>query len=648
MLLPIAASGQLNTDHTLQVGRNALYFSDYLLSIQYFNQVIDAKPYLAEPYFLRAVAKYNLEDFAGAETDARKAVEINPFLPDAWEVRGVASQCVGNHVAAIGYYDRALELLPHNRQLLFNKALAQEAADLFADADSTYAELLSNYPRFDDGFLGRAQLNLHRGDTIAAREDLNKALSLNDKSVGALSLRAALSREEPAKALADMERAVTLQPDRAFLRVNRAVARYNANDLNGAIDDLDYVLEQEPMNYEALFNRAMLRAELQDNDRALVDLTRALQLRPGDLRARFNRAMVYAAKGEYISALADANEVVDAYPEMFAAYALRAQILSDIGDEDAARKDYRRASQIAHRAPASDGAETPERADGAEQPSTEEVVNRFKALQTAESDDAEFAQNFNTRGMNGRVQNRRAAVEMLPIYQLTYYTADGSGAYDREIDELNAARVLPFVVFLSNNLPAMTRQADLDRHFESIQRLGALISRGDARPIDRFARAMDYVTLKDYSASLGDLNAVIASQPDFAPAYLMRSAVRYRLQEAGLGRVVVDGDAEALKAESAMVLEQILADLDRALELNPRMAAAHYNRGVILLRLNAWADAIEAFTRAIEIDPGFGAAYYNRGFAHFSRGNRDDAVADISRAGQLGIHAAYPLLKQMQ
>ncbi len=647
-LLPFAASGQLNTDHTLQVGRNALYFSDYLLSIQYFNQVIDAKPYLAEPYFLRAVAKYNLEDFAGAEADARKAIEINPFLPNAWEVRGVASQCLGNHVAAIGYYDRALEQLPHNRELLFNKALAQEAADLFTGADSTYARLLSLYPRFDDGYLGRAQLSLHRGDTIAARADLDKALSLNDKSVSALSLRAALSRDNPAAALADMERAVTLQPDKTFLRVNRAVARYNANDLNGAIDDLDYVLEQEPMNYEALFNRAMLRAELQDNDRALVDLNRALQLRPNDLRARFNRAVVYASKGEYAGALTDANAVVEAYPEMFAAYALRAQIYNDLGDDAAARKDYRRASQIAHSVPASDKSDGPDMSDGSERPSAEEVINRFKTLQTAESDESDLAQNFNTPGMHGLVQNRRTAVEMLPIYQLTYYTADGSGAYDREIDELNAARVLPFVVFLSNNLPSMTRQEDLDRHFESIQRLGALIAGGEARPIDRFARAMDYVTLKDYASSLSDLNAVIDARPDFAPAYLMRSAVRYRLQESGLGRVVVEGDAEALNAESALVLEQILADLDRALELNPRMAAAHYNRGVILMRLDAWADAIDAFTRSIETDPGFGAAYYNRGFAQFSRGNRDAAVADISRAGQLGIHAAYPLLKQMQ
>ena len=47
---------QINTDRMMSVGRTALYFDDYVLSIQYFNQVINAKPYLAEPYFYRAVA----------------------------------------------------------------------------------------------------------------------------------------------------------------------------------------------------------------------------------------------------------------------------------------------------------------------------------------------------------------------------------------------------------------------------------------------------------------------------------------------------------------------------------------------------------------------------------------------------------------
>ena len=88
----ITAHAQINTDQVLNIGRNALYFEDYILSIQYFNQVIAAKPYLAEPYFFRAVAKINLEDYRGAEEDATLCIDRNPFITDAYQVRGVARQ----------------------------------------------------------------------------------------------------------------------------------------------------------------------------------------------------------------------------------------------------------------------------------------------------------------------------------------------------------------------------------------------------------------------------------------------------------------------------------------------------------------------------------------------------------------------------
>ena len=38
-LCSLAMFAQINTDRVLTIGRNALYFEDYVLSIQYFNQV---------------------------------------------------------------------------------------------------------------------------------------------------------------------------------------------------------------------------------------------------------------------------------------------------------------------------------------------------------------------------------------------------------------------------------------------------------------------------------------------------------------------------------------------------------------------------------------------------------------------------------
>ena len=63
------ALAQYNIDRLVMIGRSALYYEDYVLSIQYFNQAISAKPYLYEPWYFRGIAKYYLDDYRGAESD---------------------------------------------------------------------------------------------------------------------------------------------------------------------------------------------------------------------------------------------------------------------------------------------------------------------------------------------------------------------------------------------------------------------------------------------------------------------------------------------------------------------------------------------------------------------------------------------------
>ena len=46
LLVPMTSWAQFNTDRLVMIGRSALYYEDYVLSIQYFNQAITAKPYL--------------------------------------------------------------------------------------------------------------------------------------------------------------------------------------------------------------------------------------------------------------------------------------------------------------------------------------------------------------------------------------------------------------------------------------------------------------------------------------------------------------------------------------------------------------------------------------------------------------------------
>lgn len=656
----LSAHGQLNTDRVLTVGRNALYFEDYVLSIQYFNQVIRTKPYMAQPYLLRALAKYNLDDFEGAIADATLAIERNPFLPDAWEVRGVSRQCIGDNRSAITDYAGALQLLPHNRHLLFNMAIAQSESSDYEAADSTFAELIRLYPRFDNAYVGRAQLHLTRGDTLAANADLTRALEINANSSQALVMRSVITAQTGGDlhdALADMDQAIRLQPARTPLRINRAVIRYRLDDINGALEDFSHVIESDPMNTTALYNRALLRAELNDNDRALDDLNRVLAITPDDHRALYNRAVILAEKRDTDAALADADAVIAAYPDLDAAYSLRAHIHQLAGHTAQARNDSRKAQALmAAYKPA-------EKTDsGDSYTPADNVTARFTALLTQSTDsDTEPDQQFNNSSIRGRVQDHRGdGIDLQPIYTLSYYvegtTAENNGMLDRtvyvrDVADINDARTLRYAVYMTNALPAFTRDEEINRHFESIQRYGSILSAPSPRAIDYFGRAMDYVTIRNYAAAIEDLDKALAVTPDFAMAYFLRSVARYRQLEARKGttdEVNESVNEQTINARNRIAVEMILSDLDRATEYSPRLAPAYFNRGTLLLQMHDYAGAIDAFNKAIEIDPTLAPAYFNRGYAHFSTGNRDAATADISRAGQLGIHTGYSLLKRMQ
>ena len=81
---------QINIDRMIKIGRNALYYNDYVLSIQYFNSIIESRPTLFYPYFYRALAKFYLEDYVGATKDCTSAIDLNPYYHEAYKVRALS------------------------------------------------------------------------------------------------------------------------------------------------------------------------------------------------------------------------------------------------------------------------------------------------------------------------------------------------------------------------------------------------------------------------------------------------------------------------------------------------------------------------------------------------------------------------------
>ena len=663
VLTPSSVIAQINAEQVLRVGQNALYFEDYMLSIQYFNQAITAKPYLAQPYFMRAIAKLNLEDYLGAEEDASAAIERNPFIADAYEVRGVARQNRGLLRGAIADYDAALKLVAKSRGLLFNKALAQQELGERDSAMVSMNELLTQFPAFENGYVGRARLYLEMGDTVAAMADVDKALEINKNLANAYLIRADVaisSHKDYEKASTDLSEAIRLQPREPGLYINRAFLRYNLDDYFGAMADYDYALQLDPLNVPALFNRGLLRMEVRDYDNAIADFSRALEIDPKDYRSLYNRAWLYSEKRDIKHAMADVDSLIAAFPNLPEAFYMRSNLNRTAGQMRKAEADYNRALALAkalpagtsdiameatsHDAPDSQSAPDKRPAGGGRREedtlTPEKVAQRFTALRTVESQ-VEMEEEFNNKNIRGRVQDRSRRIELEPMFALSYYTAPTelrqSAYYLKEIDDVNATRVLRFLVQLTNDDITLDDEEKINRHFRSIEYFNSYLATHTPRAIDYFGRAMDFAMLRDYASAVSDLNRALELTPDFALGYFARGVARYMAMRAG------NGTTGAPQAE----IRAIVDDFDHAAELSPRMAFAHYNKGNVLAALGDYTSALRAFNKAIEIKPDFGEAYYNRGYVYFQLGDRDRGVANLSKAGELGVVPSYSLIKRM-
>lgn len=678
LVTAMGVHAQINTEQVVNIGRNALYFEDYILAIQYFNQAIKTKPFLAEPYFYRSVAKISLEDYRGAELDAGMAIERNPFIVDAYQVRGVARQNQGNFEAAVEDYDAGLNLMPEDKNLLINRAVCETELKNYDEAQKTFERLLQLDRRNDRAYIGLAQMNLAKADTTAALENLNKSLSLSKNNAAAYVMRAEIatrSLHDFQSAVADMDSAILLEPHYAGYFINRAYMKYNIDDYFGAMADYDYALGLDPTSTEAHFNRGLLRAEVGDNNRAISDFNYVLKKDASNFMALYNRALLHLRTRQYRNAVNDFTAILKKYPNFEAGYMARAEAKRRMGDNKGSEADLEMAIAIFRRnkthvstfdpaeievAAAVKKAEQRALNRGKDEPETaEEIMERFNTLLTVKDMNPVKPEYANRQ--RGHIQNDNIEVEPLPMFTLSYFSKDnklnGNTYYIREIGDINESRLLRGTLTLINGEHQLDEE-EIQRNFANIDYYNSLIASSKPRSIDYFARGMEYMLVKNPDAAISDADVAIAMSPQFMLAYFMRANAHYMQYRMAQARDAQNGDLQADAPDNksqamlrlrqdATTLDLMIADLDQVIKLSPKNVYAHYNKGNCYMLQGDYTSAISCYTAAIEIKPDLAEAYYNRGLMYLRMGNKEMGVADLSKAGELGVLPSYNVLKRM-
>ena len=79
-----------------------------------------------------------------------------------------------------------------------------------------------------------------------------------------------------------------------------------------------------------------------------------------------------------------------------------------------------------------------------------------------------------------------------------------------------------------------------------------------------------------------------------------------------------------------------LAGFDSILEYGEARAEDYFNRGTAHLRVAALEEAIADLTRATELDPGLAAAHLNLGIAHYRNRDAETALEHVAEAIERG------------
>jgi tetratricopeptide (TPR) repeat protein len=678
VLFVFILEAQVNTDRVLTVGRNALYFEDYVLSIRYFNQVIRSKPWIAEPYFYRAVAKLSLDDFQGAEEDCSLCIARNPFYTQAYYVRGIARQSMEMYEEAVRDYKRGLELRPNDRPMMVNLAIAYLQNKNYDEAEAAFGELINTYPKLSLGYLTRGVLYLEKGDTTLALTDLNKAVEIDPYYAPCYGNRAILLYQTGhlKEALADLNEAIRLNTRESGYYINRGLVRYEMNDLRGAMADYDQVIAMDNHNLIARFNRGLLRFQVGNYNHAIEDFDVIIEHEPDNYMAYYNRALLNMEVGEFANAIHDFNIVLEQYPNFISGYFSRAEAKRKLNDAAGADKDYWTAIGLEEN---NSRNEIIASNKGSEQDRTEEEktrrqsnknIDKFNRLVIYDKEE-EQKRKYNSE-IRGRVQDRNVRIDLEPSFVLTYYEkGDRFGEktyYDKSTESFNARKKLMWKLLITNQEAALTEE-HIAVHFASINDYSAKIEREPDNADYYFGRAIDFMLVQDFTEAIRNFDRVIELNPSYTQAYFNRAVVRYKQMEYNRSQsasTYEDLNSMSLQLGKNQPLpspvpaketrkmqddeyghEQIIMDYNVVILQNPEFIYAYYNRGNMRCAQRDFRAAIVDYNEAILRDPEFAEAYFNRGLARLSMGDANRGIADLSKAGELGILNAYSIIKRM-
>lgn len=642
-----SACAQYNEDYFYWAGRRHLMNREYREAIRVLNSLLQTGSDAAEGYFLRGVAKFNLDDLLGADADFSTAVRQNPVYTTAYIYRALTRSRLGNYDDALRDFKEAIDLRPDLPDAYYSRGYTRLQNGQYAEAIEDFDRFIFQQNRVADAYIGRGTAYLYLKDTVRAMQNFDTAIRTNRENPNGYYQRGTLYLQQQRYREAEEDFDMSIRCDSAFLPpyFNRAVVYSNTHRPVQALADFDRAAQLDSTNSFIYFNRAILRSQVGDYNRALEDFDRVAFFSPGNVQVYYLRALLKTQLGDLEGAERDYTHAIELYPDFANAYLNRSTLRYALRKPAAARRDEEtgRRKIAQYKAHLQDStysiyADTTQRMD------------RLLAF------DNQFTSRFFDRiAQDGSAV--RADIRFRPLFRFTLADADttatlpGPDRYASQRIEEFKRRISPPRLTLSarTTSPDKDTLARLGREYEA-----ALRERPhDWSPLFRYG--LQQALIGQYTNAIEAYSQAIVRRPSDPFLYFSRGVTRAEMLEfiANLDnpyqRISTDADpANTLRNNRTRTYDytEAIADMTRAIRHFPDFAQAYYNRGTLLALSGRLPEAFEDFTHAIELNPLLAEAFYNRGLTQIYMKDTRKGCLDLSKAGELGIESAYEILRR--
>lgn len=633
------ASAQIDKAYFFDAGRQCLIDKKWTESLDYFNVLIKTDNNLHEAFFLRGIAKYNLDDLIGANEDFSEAIRLNPVYTQAYHYRAITLARMGNTDDAISDLNNASLLRPEYPGIYYSRGITHFMSKQFEKAIDDYNRFLQKEPKVSEAYVNRGTTYLFMKDTSSAIRDYNRAIDLDLKNADAYLRRGniyALQKKKK-EALSDFNKTVELDSTNSMAFFNRGLLYYDMKKYNNTMTDFNSSIRLEPKNPIMLYNRAILRAQVGDLNNAVKDYDRVAKITPKNVLVYYNRAAVLLELGMLREALKDYTRAIALYPDFANAYMNRSYIKRRLNDMRSAKADFDMANRKIR--------QYRSRLNDSTFSVYADTSKKFNAMMS-------FDANFDDNDM---LITSLVDIKLRPLFRIEVTKADTLPqlqnayfypAYDRFKNSIGNNLQLSL-----NNQPQKLSSSAVD----SLKNISAMIA-GQQPAIAKMVHAISESSQNKFSKSVQIYGEAADADPRNGFIYLNRATVQAEMIdftasiENNIHTTMLDEHGPSISKQKGEVVvynyDHAIDDLNKAAKLLPNFAYVSYNLGNIYTLSNRMPEAIQCYSKAIEQYPNLADAYYNRGLVQIYLKDTKKGCLDISKAGELGIREAYSTLKR--